>query len=443
MSKYAVFWGCQIPARLAFLEKATRLVLAKLEVDIADLPGFTCCPDKTLIRNTEEDAWYLAAARNLALAEREGLDLLTPCNGCYATFKTVNVHWQVKPGLSDRINAQLMEIGLHYNGSVKVQHLLGLLHDEIGTTKLQQAVVEPLTGLSIGVHYGCHILRPSSYVDFDDPFHPTKFDNLVTTLGAKSLDYSTKLLCCGQSYLAVGQPERATAMTRTKLNELQQLGAHAITTNCPACFLQYDLQQFTMQRQGEKLSLPAFYYPELLALAMGIPGEEFGIDMHKVDTSSFFEARERERARGLLAKQHFNIPIVERCFHCGGCLQDCPAHQSNPWWNPNEIMGEILNGDLEELLKSEKIWMCTECYTCYDKCPQRFGMMEAFSTLRRLASERRLLPEGVRRAVDAFFASGRLIEPMETQRKRLGLPTAPKADKDELRRMFEMVRKKG
>jgi len=87
--RYAVFWGCQIPARLPFLEKSTRLILKRVGIEPVDLPGFTCCPDRSVVGNYSEETWILVAARNLALAEQSGLPLLTPCNGCYSTLNTV------------------------------------------------------------------------------------------------------------------------------------------------------------------------------------------------------------------------------------------------------------------------------------------------------------------------------------------------------------------
>ena len=39
MQEFAVFWGCTIPARFPFIEKATRVVLDDLHADVPGLPG--------------------------------------------------------------------------------------------------------------------------------------------------------------------------------------------------------------------------------------------------------------------------------------------------------------------------------------------------------------------------------------------------------------------
>ena len=88
MKEHLFFWGCIIPGRLPFLEKSMRIVLEKLGVRYREAGGFTCCPEKFLIETLSEEAWYLTAARNLAIAEGENCDLLVACNGCYATFQS-------------------------------------------------------------------------------------------------------------------------------------------------------------------------------------------------------------------------------------------------------------------------------------------------------------------------------------------------------------------
>ena len=73
MARYAHFWGCYIPNRLPHMEKATRAVLAALGVEVLDLDGFTCCPEKSMIKNAGHDDWLAIAARNLDIAEEAGV----------------------------------------------------------------------------------------------------------------------------------------------------------------------------------------------------------------------------------------------------------------------------------------------------------------------------------------------------------------------------------
>ncbi|MDN5348487.1 MAG: heterodisulfide reductase subunit [Clostridia bacterium] len=433
---YAFFWGCQIPARLPFIEKSTRMVLNHLGVAYVDLPGFTCCPEKSLIKNFKEFEWLLVASRNLALAEKEGLDVITACNGCYSTLKEAAAELNNSSELKKKVNERLSALGLTYQGRVQVLHLVEFLHDKVGLSKIRASLRKPLNGLKIAVHNGCHLLRPSSAIRFDDPLKPGKYDALVEALGASSLAYETKMLCCGNGLGNVGEAEESLALTRKKLLEVQAAGADALTVVCPACFMQYDQKQYLAQRQGEHLHVPVFTYPELLGLAMGLDPQELGLDGHRVDTAGFFRVWENYLGAYELVRRHLDLQAVRKCYECGACVVDCPVAESSNTFNPNRLIGEVLAGKIEELISSPEIWKCLECHTCYELCPQKFGMEKVFSTLKHLAMERNILPPPLKGGVDMFMKTGRLGNPDERARKKYGLGPAATTGREDLRKLL-------
>ena len=433
---YAYFWGCFIPARFPFIERSTRTALELLGADMRDLEGFTCCPESSVVRPADERAWLLAASRNLALAETRGFDLVTPCNGCYLTLKTVANRLRADAGLQSDVNSVLRRAGLCLAGRIRVYHLIEFLHDVIGTTQIRSRVRAPLSGLSIAVHYGCHMLRPSSAVGFDDARHPSKFDNLVRALGAESVEYDTKMMCCGGALSPVGSPDEAAALTRMKLVELRGRRVDAMTLSCPNCMMQYDVGQFQMLRKGEQLGVPVLYYTELLSLAMGVRPEEIGLDMHKVDCTPFTQALpgavpDDVELPGL------DMGAVRRCAECGACVHDCPVVRADDGFDPNAVMRRLARGDYQSLLESPDIWKCVDCYMCTELCPQNFGMDKAFEALRHAAGQRGIRPSGTSAQVSAFAKSARLVEPAEGPRRKLGLPAAPKSAVDDLRKLLQ------
>src|SRR5680860_498752 len=108
--RFSIFWGCTIPARFPFVEKSTRVMLDDLGATVEEVDGFTCCPEGTLVKAVDEDAYYLTAARNLALAEKEQRPLVTPCNGCYSTFKSVEAElrtdWRRKKQVNETLETE-------------------------------------------------------------------------------------------------------------------------------------------------------------------------------------------------------------------------------------------------------------------------------------------------------------------------------------------------
>jgi CoB--CoM heterodisulfide reductase subunit B len=437
MKSYVFFWGCTIPARFAFQEKAARLVAERMEVGIVDLDGFTCCPEKELVKSMGDELWLLTAARNLALAESTGLDLVSPCNGCFGTLKGARAELHKNPRLKAAVNERLSEIGMRYEGKIKVMHMLELFHDVLGPAKIASYVKKPMKGMRIAAHYGCHMMRPAKVLNVDDPLHPVKFDALVNALGAKSIDYTTKMLCCGGGLGNVGNVSEGHSLVRRKLQELKGLEADAITTVCPSCYSQYDVQQFMMAKSGEKYGIPVISYQELLALSMGFSPEEIGMEMHKVETEGFLKKWEKNLGRHAKARELFDVASIERCVSCAACTNDCPVSLNVEGVNLHGMMKKVLTGDIEEILKSPDIWRCVECHTCLELCPQCFGMEKVFHQLKQLAIERGYVQPTTKKAIDMFNATGRLGEPSKSQRKKLGLKDAPKTGADDWKKLIK------
>ena len=79
--KFALFLGCNIPARLIQYELSARSVLEKLDVELVDINDFNCCGYP--LRNLDFRSFVLSSARNLALAAKERLTVMSLCKCCY------------------------------------------------------------------------------------------------------------------------------------------------------------------------------------------------------------------------------------------------------------------------------------------------------------------------------------------------------------------------
>lgn len=440
MTDYAVFWGCTVQARFPFMEKSIRLVIDKMGVRLHEIDGATCCPTKSIIKVGDEFIWYVTAARNLCLAENMGMDILTPCNGCYSSLKAAATELNINHELRQDVNEVLAEAGLEYTGTLQIKHLVEVLYDDLGIDEIKKRITRPLDGMNIAVHYGCHMTRPSSAIHFDDPNHPTKFDLLVEALGANSADYQTKMLCCGSDLSNADDPSDAITLSREKILEVQEL-ADAMTMICPACFAQFDSKQYLMQKSGEQVHLPIVYFTELMGLAFGFEASELGMDMHRVETGSFLETW-YERSKHLeSAREHFDLAALRSCYECAACIDDCPVTKIIPQFEPNRIIGEVIHGKLDQVIESPDIWYCTNCYTCYELCPQKFGMLKVFDRLKTLSIEHGIAPEGFKGGLRMFMETGKLGEPTAI-RKKLKLPAPPKSGADALKELIEVIKKR-
>ena len=278
--KFALFLGCKIPYFLSHYEGATRLVMAELGVDLVDME-FNCCGYP--VRNQDTKAFVLTAARNLALAEKQGLDIFTPCQCCFGSLKKAAFLLREDPDMLKETNARLAEEGLSFQGKIGIKHVLQVLHEDVGIKAIKEKVVRPYEDLKVAVHYGCHALRPSRVVAFDDPLAPTLFDKLVQATGAVSVDWTRKLECCGNPLWGKND-ELAADMTVKKINEANKAGAEFLCVGCTYCQIQFDtVQKEILAARPDVAAMPSILYLQLLGLSMGLGAEALGLPANLVD----------------------------------------------------------------------------------------------------------------------------------------------------------------
>ncbi len=436
MRRMAVFWGCTIPLRFPFLEQSTRLVLPALGIEPVDVPGFTCCPEPTLVKSVDEDVFYLTAARNLAVVEQTGLPLLTPCNGCYSTFKSVLADLTRDWRLRRALNLRLSAAGLEVRGDADVWHLVEWLSEDLGPVALGKRISKPFWGMRLAVHYGCHLLRPSPAVRWDSPTAPSKFEQLVKALGGTVVDYETKMQCCGNALDRMGDRSASLDLLRSKLADLAAQAVDALVVSCPSCFLQFDLNQATILREAMNAGIPVMYITELIALGFGLEPRTLGLGMHRVSVEPFLHKWESKLSQRAALSEYFDLGSLQVCAACRACDSDCPVARARPDFVPSRVLASLLSGDLDEILAGPEPWHCLDCMTCLERCHSRLGMAKVFEKLRRLAHERQTAPAVVRSSFENFLSTGTLGAGRTTARLKLGLPELPPNGLDSLRRIL-------
>ena len=286
-SKYLIFLGCAVPYRVSSYEISARKVLQKLGVELVEMPEFNCCG--LPLDPVSHETMLILAARNLALAEQQGLNILTLCPGCAGTLKKVNKILKEDKELREQINDHLKESGLEFKGNVETKHILQVLMEDVGLEKIRKAVVNPLTKLKVAEHVGCHLLRPKEYIGFDDPEDPKTLKRLIEATGATFLDYINETECCGAPSVGVSD-KVALQLARDKLNHVKMVEAQALITICPFCHIMFDTNELRIERMfSETYGIPVLHYPQLLGLAMGIPPEELAFKELRVDTSKILQ----------------------------------------------------------------------------------------------------------------------------------------------------------
>jgi heterodisulfide reductase subunit C len=129
------------------------------------------------------------------------------------------------------------------------------------------------------------------------------------------------------------------------------------------------------------------------------------------------------------------VPGFEKlrlCFQCGTCTADCPRR----------LMRMTQLGMKDRVLGSETLWLCAACFTCVDHCPQGVDIAGVIRALRNMAVKEGIIPPVFRELTDNILKMGyayRIPELRQKKRIEKGLPPLPKANTDDIARLFEVL----
>jgi heterodisulfide reductase subunit C len=128
------------------------------------------------------------------------------------------------------------------------------------------------------------------------------------------------------------------------------------------------------------------------------------------------------------------------CMQCAACVGDCPSARYSKRFNPRQIILMVITGMQEELLKPDSmIWECTNCYNCFERCPQDVRPVEVIIALKNLATQRKNNPQKVDQMVDAVFQTARTTmttSAVNRIRTELGLEEVEEPPIEELKKIF-------
>jgi heterodisulfide reductase subunit B len=278
MKKYALYPGCLMPTEQYAYELSLREVFPLLDVKLVDVDGFSCCGEP--LKNVNKMITLYLAARNLAIAEKQNLDLFAPCPMCHFSLSECAHILNNNDEMKEKINTMLTSEDLTYTGTQKLVHTIDLLHDVIGIEEIKKHVKNTLKDLKLATHYGCHLIRPSEIGRPVDSENPQKMESILSAIGVDCSFYPEKLDCCGAP-IDANLPESALTKTGQKLQAVQDHGFQGFVDVCPWCHKMFDARQ---KKAGEtvatKLDVPVLYLTQLLGIAFGIKKEKLGFQLN-------------------------------------------------------------------------------------------------------------------------------------------------------------------
>lgn len=270
--KVSYYPGCSLHGTAKEYDQSVRAVSRELGIELKEVDDWSCC-GATSAHSTNFKLSIALPARNLVAAEKDALDVMVPCAACFNRFKTAEHHLKTDKALKGDVEEI---IGARYQGGIAIRNPIDIIFKDIGLDVLEGKVKKPLMGLKPVSYYGCLLLRPPEVCEFDDHENPVILDKMMGTLGADVRSWSYKTDCCGGS-LTISRTDIVTKMVNNIMEMAREAGANCVVTACPVCMANLDM------RASDHVRLPVFYFTELMALALGLPGPDTWFKLHNVD----------------------------------------------------------------------------------------------------------------------------------------------------------------
>ena len=283
--KFAFFPGCVSRGACPELYTSTVKIseILGIELDEKALESASCT-GAGVLQEKNQLLGDTLNARNIALAEKQNLPILTICSTCQGVMSQAEYRLENEENRA-QINETLAEEGLKYTGKTPTRHILWIIVEEIGEKKFKSLVKRQLEGLRLAPFYGCYLVRPSKALKFyEKPERETCLEDLTEWVGATVVDFPGKTACCGFPIVTINE-KASLKMVGNHTSTAKDLGASAMVTPCPLCHLNLDQYQdraaWMMERE---IDLPIIHVPQLVGLALGLDPEELKINKHVIST---------------------------------------------------------------------------------------------------------------------------------------------------------------
>ena len=272
--KVSYYPGCALHGTALEYDESTKAMSSLLGVELCELPDWNCCGASSA-HVTDESLALSLVARNLTIAQKQGMDVVVPCAACYSRFKAGERETETE---GKKLNFRVLNL---------LEFLVGseLLDKVKGIEK------RPLTGLKVVCYYGCLLVRPPKVTGARNYENPQEMEEILKLLGAEVIPWSYQTDCCGGS-LVLSRTDIVRRLTRKLFDKALEAGAEAIAVACPLCQSNLDSRQEEISREaGKAYDLPILYITELVGLSLGHPDAGKWFKKHFVDPTKLLASK--------------------------------------------------------------------------------------------------------------------------------------------------------
>jgi heterodisulfide reductase subunit C len=139
---------------------------------------------------------------------------------------------------------------------------------------------------------------------------------------------------------------------------------------------------------------------------------------------------------------------VNLCFQCGTCTGSCASGRHTAF-RTRKVVRRAQLGLKEQILPSDDLWLCTTCYTCFERCPRGVEIPDIIFILRNMAVQAGYMAEAHKKVAGFLIKTGHMVplsDEYKEKRKKFGLPDVPPTvleNKEAAEKFQKLVKKTG
>lgn len=277
--RFAYYPGCTAKGSTQEVDIASKRLAQHLGIELVELVDAGCC-GSCEIKALNPDLHLMLNARILALADAQDLEILTACDTCQANLIQTSRRMETDVAKRTAIVEKLKVAGVNYRRPAKSRHFGRILLEEFGREALAQRVAKPMQGLRVACFACCHTFRGAGA----EPQTRGVLETLIEISGAQPVPVRRDSDCCGFHILMVKE-DLAVRAAGTFLARCVDEQVDCVVTSSPLCHTALDIYQEAAERAAKRaINLPIIHFEQFLALSLGIPSTELGLDRHMVPT---------------------------------------------------------------------------------------------------------------------------------------------------------------
>jgi heterodisulfide reductase subunit B2 len=276
--KTGIYPGCSLTGSSRDYNESVFALAEAFGLELPQIPDWNCC-GATAAHNLNKELSISLPARNLALAEKNGIDeLVVPCAACYSRLTVTRNELKNNPELKNRVG-DILE--MDYKGTSEILNVIEWI-DKYIVPKLEGKIVRPFDH-KVACYYGCLLVRPDKILNYDRAEDPQTMDNVMSKIGASPVDYPYKTECCGAGF-SISRTDIVAKLSGKIIEDAEHRGAEAIIVACPMCHSNLDMRRPDINKYWkENYKIPVIFVTQAIGLAIGLSPLKVGLKRHFVD----------------------------------------------------------------------------------------------------------------------------------------------------------------